>query len=524
MDSPELLAPAGAAARMDTRAIVAAIAAGVILWQLAWHADTVWSIVAIWNSSDTFAHGYLILPISLWLIWLRRHELASVEIRPCYAALAPLAVTGFVWFFAGLASVGVVQHYAIALMPALVVLAVLGVQVTRALAFPLLFLLFAVPFGEFIEPLLMEHTADFTVAALRLTGIPVYREGQFFTIPTGNWSVVEACSGLRFLIASVTVGVLFAYLTYRSPARRALFIAASIVVPIVANWARAYMIVMIGHLSGMKYAVGADHLVYGWVLFGIVMLILFWIGSFWREDEAPAAPAADTATAPGPRPRLAPIAGVAAAVAVLTAAWPLAAHRLGTGELSPPDLQAPAGREGWTAAGRDPLGFSPNFLGARTTVGQAYARSEARAGIHLSYYRDQRPGAQMISVRNTLVTTDGRPWRNTRDPVAGSVAIGDVQIPVVESQIAGASGKLLVWHWYWIDGEKSSSTYWVKFRQALAVLMGHGDDGAVVVLYVPYMEEGRQDAARKVLREFAGAMLPAISASLENARRSGSAK
>jgi hypothetical protein len=64
----------------------------------------------------------------------------------------------------------------------------------------------------------------------------------------------------------------------------------------------------------------------------------------------------------------------------------------------------------------------------------------------------------------------------------------------------------------------------VKFRQALAVLMGHGDDGAVVVLYVPYMEEGRQDAAREVLREFAAAMLPSISASLENARRSGSAK
>jgi exosortase len=86
----------------------------------------------------------------------------------------------------------------------------------------------------------MEHTADFTLAALRLTGIPVYREGQFFSIPSGNWSVV--CSGLRYLIASVTVGVLYAHLTYRSALRRALFIAASIVVPIVANWLRAYMI------------------------------------------------------------------------------------------------------------------------------------------------------------------------------------------------------------------------------------------------------------------------------------------
>src|SRR6185295_12652216 len=167
------------------------------------------------------------------------------------------------------------------------VLTVLGVSLTKMLAFPLFFLLFAVPFGEFLEPPLMEHTADFTVAALRFTGIPVYREGLYFTIPSGNWSVVEACSGLRYLIASLCVGVLYAYLTYRTPLRRAVFIGASVVLPIVGNWLRAYMIVMIGHLSGMKYAVGVDHLIYGWLFFGVLMLSLFWIGSFWREDLAP---------------------------------------------------------------------------------------------------------------------------------------------------------------------------------------------------------------------------------------------
>src|SRR5262245_48981698 len=98
MDSPELLAPAKAAPRVSARAIAAAIAAGVILWQLVCNAGTVLAIVAIWNSSDTFAHGYLIVPISMWLVWRQRHVLRSVEIRPCYAALLPLALTGFVWF------------------------------------------------------------------------------------------------------------------------------------------------------------------------------------------------------------------------------------------------------------------------------------------------------------------------------------------------------------------------------------------------------------------------------------------
>src|SRR5206468_6688395 len=115
----------------------------------------------------------------------------------------------------------------------------------------------------------------------------VFREGNYFTIPSGSWSVVEACSGVRYLIASFMVGTLYAYLSYRSTARRAAFIAASLVVPIVANWLRAYMIVMLGHLTNNRLAVGADHLVYGWIFFGIVMALLFWIGSRWRQDEDP---------------------------------------------------------------------------------------------------------------------------------------------------------------------------------------------------------------------------------------------
>jgi exosortase A len=166
----------------------------------------------------------------------------------------------------------------------LAVWAVLGTAALRLLAFPLAFLFFAVPFGEFLMPTLIDRTADVTIWALRLTGVPVYREGNFFTIPTGRWSVVEACSGLRYLIASLMVGCLFAYLSYRTLRRRAIFVACAIAVPIVANWIRAYMIVMLGHLSGNRLAVGADHLLYGWVFFGVVMALLFFIGARWRED------------------------------------------------------------------------------------------------------------------------------------------------------------------------------------------------------------------------------------------------
>ena len=152
----------------------------------------------------------------------------------------------------------------------------LGWQVSKFLAFP------AVPVlrgadGEDLVPPMMEFTATFTVEALRLTGIPVYRDGLWFSLPSGNWSVVEACSGVRYLIASATLGVMYAY-HLSHPVERLLFIVLSIVVPVIANGVRAYMIVMIGHLSGMEYATGVDHLIYGWVFWrGDVHSVLDWI-------------------------------------------------------------------------------------------------------------------------------------------------------------------------------------------------------------------------------------------------------
>ncbi|MCX8006462.1 MAG: exosortase, partial [Burkholderiaceae bacterium] len=171
-------------------------------------------------------------------------------------------------------------------------------------------------------------TADFTVLALKLTGIPVYREGNYFMIPSGQWSVVEACSGLRYLIASLMVGVLFAHLMYVSRRRQILFVGASVVVPIVANWLRAYFIVLIGHLSGNELAVGVDHLVYGWIFFGFVMLLLFSIGARFREAPGAAAVPGGIVR-PGPRTDGGMVA--AAAMAVLAAGvWITAAAALGS--------------------------------------------------------------------------------------------------------------------------------------------------------------------------------------------------
>ncbi|KAB8061124.1 exosortase A, partial [Janthinobacterium sp. FT14W] len=258
--------------------LLLALAAVVLLY----HA-TFWSMLELWSRSQTFAHGFLIVPISCWLAWRQRARLAALAPQPAWQGLLLLATLGLGWLLADAANVPVVKQYAATAMLPACVLAILGWPAVRLLAFPLAYLFLAVPFGEvFLEPLI-DFTAAFTVTALQWTGVPVFRDGSNFSLPTGNWSVVEACSGLRYLIAALALGALYAHVNVHSTGRRLAVMAAALVVPIVANGVRAYLIVMLGHLSNMRLAVGVDHLIYGWLFFGVVALLLFWLAARWRE-------------------------------------------------------------------------------------------------------------------------------------------------------------------------------------------------------------------------------------------------
>jgi exosortase A len=498
-------------------ALLLALVTSALLWLLAWYGDTVQSMIATWLSSETFAHGFVILPICVWLVWRRRHVIRALVPRPNFWMLVPLALAGVAWLLGHLASVAVVQQYAVIVMILFLVATILGNQIVREIAFPLLFLLFAVPIGEVFLPALMEHTADFTVFALRLTGIPVYREGLYFTLPSGNWSVIEACSGLRYLIASVTLGVLYAYLTYRSLRRRAAFVALSIIVPIVANWMRAYMIVMIGHLTSMKHAAGVDHLIYGWFFFGLVMLILFWAGAFWREDRDSEAAIPDSAVKSvsiGPSLWKTILTAVLASAGVV-AALPAIASHLKSGLFGQPVLQVPHESSDWRPGSGALTDWTPRFMNPSARIRQVYLGGTRRVELFIWYYRNQRHGAQLISSQNALVHTSDNIWANSGAAYRVLNTNGS-EIKIIESRLRGRATRLLVWHWYWIDGQYTANAYWAKLLQAKSMLLGRGDNAAAIIVATPYDLSPAEGTDR--LQDFVNNMLPAIAEVLQRAR------
>jgi len=260
---------------------------------------------------------------------------------------------------------------------------------------------------------------NFTVSALRVSGVPVYREGLQLVIPTGRWSVVEACSGVRYLIASLMVGTLFAYLNYRSAWRRWAFVGVSIVVPIIANWVRAYMIVMLGHLTNNRLAVGVDHIIYGWLFFGVVMVLMFWIGAKWREDSSPfVASRAPAVGASSVHERVSQPFGLwttAAALMAMTLVWPIADLRAERSISTQPARIAIAPINGWTAAtGTGGPAFEPRFVSPSATIHQQFEQGSSNVGLLVAFYRDQRFDRKLVGSDNKLVTSLDSVWNVLR--------------------------------------------------------------------------------------------------------------
>lgn len=471
------------------------------------YSRTALGMAAIWWRSDTYAHGMLVPLVSIGLIWWMRSGWIYLRPHPGRWAWLLMMVAGVCWLLGDIAAINVITQFALVGMLILAVPAVLGWEVASTWIFPLSFLLFSVPVGDFMLPQLMSWTATMTVFALRATGIPVYQEGLQFVIPSGTWSVVEACSGIRYLIAAITVGSLFAYINYHDWRKRLLFVGISAVVPLFANWIRAYLIVLLGHISGNSLATGVDHLIYGWVFFGLVMGVLFFVGMRWADSVVAMCP--DRQAKVSIEQNIDNQKNLIIFLCLgLVALIPHGANLLlemnsGGHEVRLPDLQV---KPPWQKLSRPPSAWRPSFENATAelSLGFVGARSEA-VGLHVSYYRRQNYQHKLVASDNVLVKSLDPFWVLVEKDKS-NIRLGEDVLKVDRAillQHGKDAGRLLVWRFYWAGGVFTSSDYVAKWEGAMGRLGGWGDDAANIVIYTPLPDRG--DAVRfaeAILQEY----------------------
>jgi exosortase A len=433
--------------RRDTTMLLMALSALIALF---W--GTAGSLVMSW-ARDPLAHGYIIIPAVGYLAWHRRHLLTDVAPTSEWLAISAVAAFAVAWFVANLSDSTSIQQFCFVAILIGFVPIVLGSAQARVLVFPLGLLLFALPLGNLVIPLLQPLTANLVVKLLAYSNVPVLLQGHVISIPGAVWKVAEACSGINYLTASLALGYLYAGVTYRYWSHRIGFLAAAALIPLAANGLRVYGTILIAYLAGPQSVEGTRHYLFGWIVFSLMMIVLFVACGRWREEPVstpPAKPSAEERAASFRKPI--PLFRTAFAL-LLVGTAPLATRLIqppavvGRDALRPPAVVVP-----WSVAGvTHELWTAPS----PQAQSQSHLVQKYRSGLDaVELYvgnLDVQPGADPV---NELSEAWWPMAQGTR-----SVTMEGQNFQVRETHVEGTSASLLVWSWYSIDGTFTSSKY-----------------------------------------------------------------
>lgn len=475
--------------------------------------QTTLAMAEVWWVNETFTHGFLVFPITIWLIWEKKDYLSKLYPTPEPFVLVLTFLILCLWLISALVDVKAVMQLSMISIILTLIWAILGRKIFFYLLFPFLFLFFAVPLGQGLIPFLMEFTANATVYLVRLTGIPIYQDGLNFILPSGNWSVVEECSGVRYLIAALTLGVVYAYLNYASLKKRLIFIAFAIIVPIFANSLRAFIIVMLGHFSGMKLAVGADHLLYGWLLFGIIIFTMFYIGSFWRDSKDDF----DKKDTVSESHRTKSYATTYTTVSLIVIAlFQLSFHQLQSQTVNPQHTAEAMPKidhyGSWQQQTINASTWNPIIHQPDLSLSDSYTSDQDSVQLDIGYFYTQRDGSETVSSNNKLTNPYGGIWK-----IISSSVVNTGEFSVLEASILHPNEKRLIWQWYRMGDFHTFSPYKAKIYQVYMRLFSGRTDGAYITLSTPLNEDKK--VARARLSSFFNQSINDINRQLDDLRK-----
>ena len=254
-------------------------AGGLLLLLTIIYAPILSSMVEHWRIVPDYSHGFLIVPLALVFAYEKKFYIQAVEFRGSWWGVAILAFGLLLLAVGQLGSLlsPLRAGYVISMMG--LVLLLLGARVFSLLLFPMAFLLMMVPLPQSVVNVvafpLQLIAAEWAVAIMHLIGIPVLLEGNIIHLAGGDLFVAEACSGLRSLMALLTLGVVFAHFFRRgSLALQCLLVASTIPIAIVVNSLRVALTGILAHEYGQESAGGFIHEFQGMITFSLAFLIL----------------------------------------------------------------------------------------------------------------------------------------------------------------------------------------------------------------------------------------------------------
>jgi len=280
---PTVSATASATGRRWTEraAVYAGAALVTLLLGLIYH-RTLAGLWTTWTTNDNYSHGPLVPLVSLALVASRRERLRGLPRTGDWRGLALVVLACALQVLGVRADVLTLQGWSLVLLLYGLALALLGGPLTRALAFPIGYLVFMLTFPPFVMNrlsfALKEVAVQVAAHASEALGVTLQRSGMTLWLAGGALEIENPCSGLRSLLAMLATGVLFASLLPGGWWRRALLVLLAVPMAIAGNALRITLLVLMAHYVGIKPALGMFHDVSGYLTYGLSLagLLVAW--------------------------------------------------------------------------------------------------------------------------------------------------------------------------------------------------------------------------------------------------------
>jgi exosortase A len=249
------------------------------------------SLALLWNGDNgDYSHGFLILIITAYLLIRQLSQKSAFTGDINYFFLLTLAAISFVWSLTQQANIQIGYQL---LLPAIILLSFMslfGLKRSKIFIFPSLYLIFAIPvWGVLTVPLQM-MAVFVNTHLLGLINIPAFIDGFYVSIPAGTFEVAGGCSGVRYLMVSLSLFSLYAFDNYNRWSNRIILMVVAIIVATATNWIRIFIIIVAGQTTNMQSSLIEDHDFFGWIVFAVALIPLFIFAlklPDWLSDEKP---------------------------------------------------------------------------------------------------------------------------------------------------------------------------------------------------------------------------------------------
>ena len=239
----------------------------------------VWTgLVKFWYTSEEYSHGFLIFPLSMYIIWQKKDAFAQIPVQPSDWGLFIITFSMLVFIIARACEILTLGPICMILIIIGTVIYFYGFLICKELFFPLFFLFFMIPipsqiYSALTIPLQLFVTKT-TVFIVSLMGITIYREGNLIHLSDHTMQVVQACSGLRSMVSLLVFGAIFGYFSLRSNMLRGILFVAGIPISIIVNILRVFLMVIAYHYFRYDFTEDSIHTVFGMIIFIMALIII----------------------------------------------------------------------------------------------------------------------------------------------------------------------------------------------------------------------------------------------------------